>query len=289
MAVYEVCATKASDFGSIHVIEEAVNSYYEYKKWLKKYKELGYVPVLNSICENCKRFRDDCCAGTYNQVYTGCVDRVRIQKRKELIWKPDFSPDRYFYKVYYLVDGLIKDETITKIDYRKTPVGINEKMVQRVVDLGYKPVKWNEAHVERLIIEALWSCDGKTMGDFDDYVRERIEKYLKRNKKREKDFAEWNKLREKFDGYVIGMDKKVDVYDVGFSVRVLMRSDMSLEDKRKFVADNRLDLVKWTISEVVNTQTFKSKIGDMAYYKPVEIVILKVPELEVKFELKKVV
>lgn len=133
----------------------------------------------------------------------------------------------------------------------------------------------------------LFSCVGKR----DSEIREVVQKYVDyRKENRTKDDLEreqWEILKEKFDGAVIGLDKKIDVYETGFSVRVLFSSDMTFAGKAKFLRENRAEFIKWTMREIFKSARIMSKIGSMKFYRPVEIVNLRAQEVEVKFEVKK--
>ena len=134
----------------------------------------------------------------------------------------------------------------------------------------------------------LFECDGKD----ENGVREVIKKYKdKREANRTSDFRkqkEWKKLREKFDGIVIGLDSKIDVYATGFSVRVLFGSDVNFGGMKKFLSENKIEFVKWVMHEIGQSKAMARRIGDMRYYRPAEIINLRVPEVEVKFEVKEV-
>lgn len=136
--------------------------------------------------------------------------------------------------------------------------------------------------VDKIILE----CDGKDL----DGVHKVAEKYLaKRREKRTRDFSEkakWSELKDRFDGVVIGIDKNIDVYGTGFSVRVVFSSDVSFKDRAAFLKENRADFVRWVMKEISDSKKIVGKIGDIRFYKPVEIVNLRAHEVEVKFEVK---
>lgn len=136
------------------------------------------------------------------------------------------------------------------------------------------------------ISRVLKECCGKSEAE----VYEIIEKYRgKREAHRNRDSAvqkEWEKLREKFDGVVIGIDSTIDVYGNGFSVRVLFGSDVTFVGRKKFLQENRVEFLKWVISDISKSKKITKRIGDIRFYKPVEIINLRVPEVEVKFEVK---
>ena len=133
----------------------------------------------------------------------------------------------------------------------------------------------------------LRECDGKSEEEVlaicDGYKEKREERRTREALAWEK----WQKLRERFDGVVIGIDSKIDVYGAGFSVRVLFGSDVSFGGKKKFLAENKVEFVRWVMHELSESKSAMRKIGDMRFYRLVEIVNLRANEVEVKFEVKK--
>ena len=90
-----------------------------------------------------------------------------------------------------------------------------------------------------------------------------------------------------FQEYVIGLANDIDVYSSGFSVRVLLASYRSFDERRLFVKSHKTDLVKWTMWRIAESYKMMKKIGSLDFYKPVEIVTLRNPEIEIKFQVKK--
>ena len=138
------------------------------------------------------------------------------------------------------------------------------------------------------VTRILRECNGKD----EDGVKEVIKKYKEKREtyrsfeyKRQKD---WEKLRDRFDGVVIGVDSQMDVYETGFSVRVLFGSDVSFGGRKRFLAENKIEFVKWVMNEISRSKVMTRRIGDMKFYRPVEIVNLRAHEVEVKFEVKEV-
>lgn len=105
-------------------------------------------------------------------------------------------------------------------------------------------------------------------------------------KKLEIERQRWDNLREKFGGIVISMDSKIDIYSTGFSVRVLLNSETSFAERKKFLKENRTEFLKWLMYELMRNVKTSRRIGDISFYKPVEMTLLRVPEVEVKFEVK---
>ena len=130
-------------------------------------------------------------------------------------------------------------------------------------------------------------CVGKTEEEIAR-VTGRYRTYREiRRAERDKGFEKWAELREKFGGVVIGIDSEIDVYDVGFSCRVLFNTDLSFSERGKFLRENRVEFVRWVMSEISDSKGIKRKIGDIRFYRPVEMVNLRMNEVEVKFEVKK--
>ena len=137
------------------------------------------------------------------------------------------------------------------------------------------------------VSDFLLKADGKTVDEAREIAQERVGAREARNAEYREKRQRWEKLREKFDGIVIGIDSNIDVYDVGFSVRVLFGSDITFGGKKKFLEENGAEFVKWVIHELSESKAAIRKIGDIRFYKPVEIINLRAREVEVKFEIKK--
>jgi len=213
--------------------------------------------------------------------------------RKEIIWADSLwttykGETGYFYLRWYIEDGKIWSEDTEKLNVRIrdrfTTDYQKEKMYQWLQDIGYRPKSFNMS--SDVISGWLLKCEGQDVSAFEDLVRAKCKKLCQLKALRKKQEEAWQKLYAKFDGQILGIDRSIDVYRTGFSVRIILRSDMTTEEKRTLLRENRLDLVKWAIGEIQTTKDFKEKIGDMSFYRPAEIIILKIPELEMKFEIK---
>ena len=140
-----------------------------------------------------------------------------------------------------------------------------------------------DKYVTRILRECAGKSEEEVVGICKVYKDRREERRAEAAQKWEK----WQKLREKFDGVVIGIDSRIDVYGAGFSVRVLFGSDVTFEGKRKFLSENRIEFVAWVMHELAESKSAARRIGDMKFYRPVEIVNLRGHEVEVKFEVKR--
>lgn len=102
----------------------------------------------------------------------------------------------------------------------------------------------------------------------------------------EREKQRWEALREKFNGIVIGLDNELDMYGDGFSVRVLMNSSLSFTERKSFVKENRAEFVSWVMHELMESAKTAKRIGDIRFYRPVEMTVLRAAEVELKFEVK---
>lgn len=131
----------------------------------------------------------------------------------------------------------------------------------------------------------------KCIGKEISCIQLEMEKYRKeREKKQEKYLQEnknWLAFKELYGDYIIGVDKVIDVYPAGFSVRVLFKTDVSFQERKAFIRENGRELMKYVISELKENKKALKSIGDMSFYMPVMITVLRVCEAEVKFEVKR--
>ena len=127
-------------------------------------------------------------------------------------------------------------------------------------------------------------------GKSDEEVKAVASRFVERKKiraeKRAVETKKWKQLNEKFGGYVISIERTADIYETGFSVRVLMKTEKTFEERKRFIKENGKDLILWAMNEITECPKIMSKIGDIRYYKPVEIVTMRIPETEIKFEVK---
>ena len=132
----------------------------------------------------------------------------------------------------------------------------------------------------------LFECDGKDEVGITEVAksyRDKREEFRQADAHR---VEEWRKLRERFDGVVIGLDKKIDVYGSGFCVRVVFSSDVTFLGRRDFLKKNQDDFLRWVIKEISKSPSILRRIGSVEFYKPVEITNLRSCEVEVKFDVK---
>lgn len=211
------------------------------------------------------------------------LDRVRVPKWGEEVketigvWNGDF---RYKYAVW-VEDGVMRTMKVFGI------AGDDRKQFKR--DFGERFFGDSEFFIgvrDELMTSVLRECNGETL----DGVEKVAEKYKARREerraaRREED-KRWDALRGKFGGAVIGIDKDIDVYASGFSVRVIFASDMNFKDRSKFLRENKSAFIKWVMAEIEDSKKISRRIGSVKFYKPVEITNLRVQEVEVKFDVK---
>ena len=99
--------------------------------------------------------------------------------------------------------------------------------------------------------------------------------------------ARWEKLSDTSRLFIIGVDRRfIDVFPTGFSIRVSLTSDKSFKDQKMFAKENGKEILRYAINEIPHIPKINKKIGDIKFYKPVEITVLRTNELDVKFEVK---
>ena len=129
-------------------------------------------------------------------------------------------------------------------------------------------------------------CSGKDPEVVAAVARDFAEKREARRAVRGEKTERWVGLRERFGGAVLGIDPDVKTHANGFSVRVILRSDMPFGERVGFVRENRRDFLVWLIGELGECKRAVKRIGDSRFYQPVEITCLRSAEVEVKFEVK---
>ena len=63
-------------------------------------------------------------------------------------------------------------------------------------------------------------------------------------------------------------------------------SARSFEERRNFVKRRGRDILKWTAQELMLNPRSAGQIGDIRFYKPVTIGVMRVPQIEIKYEVK---
>ena len=132
----------------------------------------------------------------------------------------------------------------------------------------------------------------KAVGFSADVIYDNVKQYYINNirgkgysNKSEKD--RWMKLSDEARRYIISMDRRfIDVFPTGFSVRVGLSSDKSFKDQKAFAREHGREILRYVMSEIPYIPKIMKKIGDVGFYKPVELTVLRTSELDVKFEVK---
>ena len=181
--------------------------------------------------------------------------------------------------VFKFCNGRIKAEKTKDIELQYYPsFGSNtyEFMKSTMVKCGYYYETINPDHF------ALWLLrfDGKTMNEFCEYLKARGER-LREIKRKKED------LNNRFkNNIIIGLENEIDVFETGFSVRVLCNSQTTQQKRKKFLEENKREFLIWIIEAIQEKKRITNKIGDVCFYEPTEIIFLKIPEVEIKFEVK---
>ena len=181
------------------------------------------------------------------------------------------------YRRYYFEDGVLAFDKIKRVDGK-----CNRETLDWIRGLGYDSPILGSC-VDRMFFNP-------SVGKDREYLEGRIKKAAKKLDDRRRKIAEdgekWDELRKRFNGFVIGVDKTVDVYGSGFSVRVLLSAQKSFDERKRFIKENRNDFWRYVIGELENNKRAMGKVGDMRFYEPDELIILRAPEVEVKFKVR---
>lgn len=129
-------------------------------------------------------------------------------------------------------------------------------------------------------------CEGKSAEEVARIAQKVVETRIGRRDEERVKAAKWADLKGRFGGLVIGIDRDLDVFETGFSVRVLFRSDVGFEERGAFLREDRKMFLLWLMEEIMRDYVASRRIGDIRFYKPVEIINMRGPEVEVKFEVK---
>ena len=208
---------------------------------------------------------------------------------RKLIWADSLwvvrNGKKEFRNLRWYVDGeTIFTESVTEsVNSWESPSELRNQMRKWLSDIGYCMKGVGNETISKWLLQ----CDGKSVEAFEGLVREKIVNHAERKAAEKQTEAEWKRLSERFGGSVLGIDRKLDIYQSGFSVRVLLKSSLTRDDRRKLLKEHRTEIVKWVMEEVPGSRDFRDKIGSLKFYRPTEIVLLNAPEFEVKFEVKR--
>ena len=142
----------------------------------------------------------------------------------------------------------------------------------------------NPDHISNLLEGCVGKSEAELRRTLDAFDARRKNRIAKQRNEAES----WDQTRERFGGIVLNLDKRVDVYSTGFSVRVILSSQIDFAQRKAFVTANRKELVRWTMDELSGQTRTMKRLGDLRFYRPVEITVLRAPEVEIKFEVKRV-
>lgn len=208
-------------------------------------------------------------------------------KENDVIYTDPRWMDHRYFNVYYIVkNGCIRQVSkLTGSAYKDPSIDEKGKIVEWFKTLGYEYKGFDDRFICRTILNPFLN---KPIEEAEENIRHLAERLHKRREKRERLLTQFEKMDEQFQEYVIGLANDIDVYSSGFSVRVLLASYRSFDERRLFVKSHKTDLVKWTMWRIAESYKMMKKIGSLDFYKPVEIITLRNPEVEVKFQVKNV-
>ncbi len=230
------------------------------------------MPVLTMTVDKITLFRSD------NGVYTplGSVQATV----KDIFWTGN-------YKAYYWENDILCSIPDPVMAREQSFSYINKKalFLADLANLGYHPVQIRFA-------DFLNKYVGHNRGELLDEIKKRAANNAKRSRSRESPAVsrvKWVNQRDRFDGWIIGIDKQYfNMHPTGFSVCILLKSS-EMNKQAAFVKENCKDILCWCTEEIPSQPRIMKKIGSIDYYKPTEITLLATNEIEVFYEVKKVV
>ena len=89
-----------------------------------------------------------------------------------------------------------------------------------------------------------------------------------------------------FLGFIVCMDKKIDIRPFDFAVRLLCSSSSSFENRHKVASKHKKEIVAYVMREMQKNKRIIKKVGSLSYYEPSSIRVLRTPEIEVLFSVK---
>ncbi len=230
------------------------------------------IPTLTMAVNKITLFRSD------NGVYTP-LGSVKATV-KNIFWTGN-------HKAYYWENDIlcsIPDPVMTREQFFS--FANNEDLfIAELANLGYHPVQLRFADfLDRYV--------GHNHGEFLDAIKKRAANNAKRSQSRESPAVsrvKWVNQRDRFDGWIIGIDKQYfNMHSTGSSVCILLKSSEKNE-RAAFVKENCKDILSWCTEEIPSQPRIMKKIGSIDYYNPTEITLLANNEIEVFYEVKKVV
>lgn len=186
--------------------------------------------------------------------------------------------------LYYLDNDVIKTESVNYVlshDFRKNWARQRKSIIGKIF---FGDEEYFRTSTFKYISGFLKECSGKSV----EVARKHASEILAK-KEAGQYGQEWIDTRRRFGGMVIGIDSNIDVFPTGFSVRCLLNSGHDFSARRDFVRENGKELVKYVREEVGKARWAMKKIGDLRFYRVSEVTVLRVPEVELKFEVKRVV
>lgn len=206
-------------------------------------------------------------------------------KENEVMYTDSRWMDHRYFNDYYIVkNGCIRQVSkLTWSAYKDSSIAEKDKIIEWFKTLGYENKWFDDQFICRTILNPFVN---KPIEEAEENIRRLAERLHKKREKREKLLAQFEKMDDQFQEYVIGLANDIDIYSSGFSVRVLLASYHSFDERRLFVKSHKKDLAKWTIWRIAENYRMMKKIGSLDFYKPVEIITLRSPEVEIKFQVK---
>ena len=159
----------------------------------------------------------------------------------------------------------------------------SEKTIARLKEMGFDFAKGHETM-------STWSMFAHMIGQPVSHIPKYIEEYKSKNAKlrqdRKKLWDDWETVRDTFNNIVLGVDKEIDYYDTGFTVRIVL-SHAPYQERRETLKNKKKELISYVMTELKRNRSFRQRVPSMDYFYPQEIFIFKsVAEAEIKFSIK---
>ena len=208
-------------------------------------------------------------------------------KERDIIYAEDMWTDRRHVDVYYGVkDGCLRKIEVPAGRYNRLWFSeYKDKIEEWLESFGYDYKAFDYKFIRNTVLDPFVD---RPIEEAEENIKVLADRLRKRREKNKRLLEHWKEMDEIFDGCVVGLGKEIDVYSSGFSVRVLLSSSRSFEERRAFIKAHKVELVRWTMYQISESGKMMNAIGSLDFYRPVEIITLRNPEVEIKFQVKNV-
>lgn len=236
-----------------------------------------------------------------------------VEENKEIKENIYFIPfgncQRYFSIYYYTVYKLyidenkkmvIKCEDFHKPDYSKYAFTnhdnyVSESFIESIAGDAYREYDITHGNIQAIILECIENNNlTYYSGDISNYIIDAIKNYYFVTKKdrsnrrieERKEERDYQFVYDELDGLIVGIDKKINITDKDFSVRLILKSSHDFEKRKKIFKEKKKEIIGYVKREIERDKTKMKRLGDLNYYYCSEIILLKAPQAEMIFTIK---